>query len=785
MPANRSHIPTAEMALRWSYLEHIAEKLMPVQDCEFGLLIGYNCPRALIPREVIPSIDNGPYGQKTDLGWGIVGIVDPLQIDNCDSIGFSHRTLALEVPNELSIKSGDSEHVYFSFGSSVKEIIPSEVARMMELDFSDRNVNKISYSYDDKRFISILDEGISVENGHYVMPLPFKDKNPPNKNIAVTRLNQLKGRLQRDKTYRTHYFTSMNDFIEKGYVEKVESSKQDNDGHVWYIPHHGVYHNQKPDKVRVVFDCSARYQGHSLNDHLLQGPDLTNKLIGVLCRFRKENIAVICDIEQMFLQFNVNKDHRDYLRFLWWKDDNLHEDPIEYRMNVHLFGAASSPGCANFGLKRVADDYEDEFGSDISDFLRYDFYVDDGLKSVASVDDAVNLVQRSREMCNKILQECCSDQIDWDEPPSEILIQRWQQWRNDIQNLAQLGIQRCVKPKNFGNITVCELHHFSDASTLGYGQCSYLRLIDENGLIHCTLLMGKARVTPRRLLTIPRLELSAAIVSIRISQLLKQELQYENITEWFWTDSNIVLGYIANDNRRFHVFVANRVQQIREHSSPTQWKYVDTKENPADVASRGASANDLVKNSNWFTGPKFLWTLQSFDADANKPDLSLNDPEIRIVKTFSTKMDVIEFASLIERLEYFSNWNHAKRAVSICFKLKDTLRSQTKSKNQSPVSTLCVNDMQRAEIEIIKQLQSSSFSEETAVLQSIGEGKTYEDRQSTRIRNIHLKRTSSLYKLDPFLDSDGIIRVGGRILRAEFNLAVKHPVIIPRHSHKT
>ncbi|CAG2214432.1 unnamed protein product [Mytilus edulis] len=171
------------------------------------------------------------------------------------------------------------------------------------------------------------------------MPLPFKEKNPPilpnNKNIAVTRLNQLKGRLQRDKTYSNHYFTSMNDFIEKGYVEKE------------------------------------------------------------------------------------------------------HGNPIEYRMNVHLFGAASSPGCANFGLKELLT-------------------------------------------ITKILQECCSDQIEWDEPPSEILIQRWQQWRNDIQNLAQLGIQRCVKPKDFGNITVCELHHFSDASTLGYGLCSYLRLIDEN-----------------------------------------------------------------------------------------------------------------------------------------------------------------------------------------------------------------------------------------------------------------------------------------------------------------
>ncbi|CAC5387607.1 unnamed protein product [Mytilus coruscus] len=165
IPANRSHIPTAEMARRWSYLEHIAEKLMPVRDCEFGLLIGYNCPRALILREVIPSIDNGPYGQKIDLGWGIVGIVDPLQIDNCDSIGFSPRTLALEVPNELSFrgnKSGDPEHVYFSFGSSVKELIPSEVARMMELDFSDRNIDKISFSFDGKRFISTLNSFLFI-----------------------------------------------------------------------------------------------------------------------------------------------------------------------------------------------------------------------------------------------------------------------------------------------------------------------------------------------------------------------------------------------------------------------------------------------------------------------------------------------------------------------------------------------------------------------------------------------------------------------------------------------
>ncbi|CAG2243207.1 unnamed protein product [Mytilus edulis] len=154
----------------------------------------------------------------------------------------------------------------------------------------------------------------------------------------------------------------------------------------------------------------------------------------------------------MFLQFNVNKDHRDYLRFVWWKDDTLHEDPI----NVHLFGAASSPGCANFGLKRVADDYEDEFGSDISDFLRNNFYVDDGLKSVTSIDDAVNLVKRSREMCNKVGLKLHKFQSNSKELLNLIPIE---DRAKDLKNLdllndklpitKTLGIQWCIESDSF------------------------------------------------------------------------------------------------------------------------------------------------------------------------------------------------------------------------------------------------------------------------------------------------------------------------------------------------
>ncbi|KAJ8366280.1 hypothetical protein AAFF_G00363170 [Aldrovandia affinis] len=141
---------------------------------------------------------------------------------------------------------------------------------------------------------------------------------------------------------------------------------------VWYIPHHGVYHPKKPEKLRVVFNCSAKFHGVSLNDMLLTGPDLINSLLGVLCRFRKEAVAVICDIEKMFHQFLVPPKLRNYLRFLWWLSGDLEREPQEYQMNVHLFGASSSPGCANFGLKYLARQHKDDYPS-ASAFIEKNF----------------------------------------------------------------------------------------------------------------------------------------------------------------------------------------------------------------------------------------------------------------------------------------------------------------------------------------------------------------------------------------------------------------------------
>ena len=130
-----------------------------------------------------------------------------------------------------------------------------------------------------------------------------------------------------------------------------------------------------------------------------------------------------------------------------------------------------------------------------------------------------------------------------------------------------------------------------------YGQCSYLRNVDENG--KASIVMAKSRVAPSKTITVPCLELMAAVLSVKIAQFLNDEQDYDNIKHFFWTDNQVVLGYIANETRRFHVFVANRIQQIRNFSNPEQWYYVNTSMNPADLASRGMSAVRMAEESLW------------------------------------------------------------------------------------------------------------------------------------------------------------------------------------------
>lgn len=195
---------------------------------------------------------------------------------------------------------------------------PEDILKVFESDFVEMYNEDVSTSQEDLRFLAKLNEGIKQQqDGHYEMPLPFKGERPnlPNNKVcAERRLKSLEKRLKRDEQYYKDYLAFMKEIIARGDAEKVPERELGNQP-AWYIPHHGVYNPQKPGKIRAVFDCSARFSNTSLKDNLLTGPDLTNTLVGVLSRFRKGKIAIMCDVERMFHQFYVAPKDRDYLRF--------------------------------------------------------------------------------------------------------------------------------------------------------------------------------------------------------------------------------------------------------------------------------------------------------------------------------------------------------------------------------------------------------------------------------------------------------------------------------------
>ena len=220
-----------------------------------------------------------------------------------------------------------------------------------------------------------MEESADLRGGHYEIALPWKAFLPdlPNNKIVTERcLGLLKKRLLKDPELHRNHSLFMDDLFDKGHAQKVPEDQQEVSP-AWYLPHHPVIHPQKSDKVRVVFDCAAKFQNVSLNQQILQGPDLTNSLTRVLTRFREQ--------PPLFYQVRKLTEDSRYLRFLWWPSGDMVKEPEEFQMLVHLFRGVSSPSCANYALQKTADDNAEHFDEDTIKTVRRNFYVDDCLKS--------------------------------------------------------------------------------------------------------------------------------------------------------------------------------------------------------------------------------------------------------------------------------------------------------------------------------------------------------------------------------------------------------------------
>ena len=227
----------------------------------------------------------------------------------------------------------------------------------------------------------------------------------------------------------------------------------------------------------------------------------------------------------------------------------------------------------------------------------------------------------------------------------------------------------------------------------------------------------------------------------------------------------MVLGYIANESRRFHVFVANRVQEIQKNTSVDQWKYVESKQNPANEASRGLKTQELL-NPRWITGPEFLWENKNhfINNSGQVHGVQENDPKVKkfvaLATTASTQIAEAhsEKISLAKRVEYFSDWFRAKRALLLCQRYIRLLRDRKNQCSHEEVQRHDISDLESAERTIICDAQIEAFKEEVVVLQKMKKGNTNPDnRVFAKQRKATMKSSSSLYKLDPFLDR--ILRV--------------------------
>ncbi|XP_056001985.1 uncharacterized protein LOC125664373 [Ostrea edulis] len=861
LPVSKKDVISLEDVKRWPHLHGVE---LNVIDCDIGLLIGVNVPKALEPWEIIPSASNGPFAVKTLLGWVING---PLEvITNNDNYSTSVSVDRIDVRK-----------------------LEEQIRDQFNYDFSERTIDDVyEPSKNDRKFLERVSNSIRYENGHHTIGLPFKYDNvslPNNRKQAVQRLSFIAKRFNRDKNFHKEYCDFMDKIISEGYAVKVPAEELGlDDGRVWYLPHHGVYHPKKR-KLRVVFDCAARYQGTSLNDQLLPGPNLTNTLVGTLLRFRQEEIAVMGDIDSMFHQVHLPRQDASFHRFLWWMDGDTSKQTNEYQMVVHFFGASSSPSCANYALRKTAKDSEGLFDTEVIDTVIRNFYVDDCLKSVKTVDDAVSLVkdlqkllmkggfhiakwisnnrdvmmsipvsERAKEVkdldldhdtlpmeralgvqwcvesdafcfkievkeqpltrkgilsmissvfdplgflapfvlrAKKILQNFSKLQLGWDDEIPENLAIQWNNWFSDLQKLSNFTIERCIKPVGFGTLCSVQLHHFADASEIGYGTVSYLRLENTNKEIHCSFIMGRSRVTPLKQTTIPRLELTAATVAVRTDKMLKAELDIPIDESMFWTDSTTVLRYIGNETSRFQTFVANRLTVIHEGSRPCEWHYINTKLNPADYASRGLSADEIIQHDYWIKAPYFLWAPAE-QWPKTPPGILEGttdvDPEVKAcvraaVANIQKPSDVME--SVNKLLNYHSSWYTLRKSVAWILKIrKELLRriqqriyksGDDESSDVKVPSThynmghISFQDLTEAETAILSYVQHQTFADELHTLA---------DKHS------YVKRSSCIRKLDSVLDkNDGLLHVGGRLHRASMPAESKHPIILPSNHH--
>ena len=395
LPISLKYRGTEKDARDWPHLRDVP--LKPHTDDDLvELLLGVDAPDALRPLHTVAGQPGEPFATRTELGWTLTGPLGRAPDD-------ARNYLASE-GGESVVGPGGADPVVGSERLPNTEDLTELLKKFWELEEGDVHTSAKGASVQDKAVEELWRKEARKEDGHYTLPIPFKDphpKFPDDLPMALDRLASLRRKLSKDPALLSQYKDGIQSLLDDGYAERVPDDELcRTDGRVWYLPHHGVV-NPSKEKIRIVFDCAARYRQISLNSQVMQGPDLTNNLLGVLTRFRTHPVAFMADIEAMFHQVRVPKDDRDVLRFLWYPGGRLDAAPLHYRMKAHLFGGTWSPSVCAFALKLAAKEEAAGASPAVTETILRNFYVDDCLKSA---EDPQEVKQLAGELKQRLAQ---------------------------------------------------------------------------------------------------------------------------------------------------------------------------------------------------------------------------------------------------------------------------------------------------------------------------------------------------------------------------------------------
>ncbi|XP_060536764.1 uncharacterized protein LOC132708412 [Cylas formicarius] len=379
------------------------------------------------------------------------------------------------------------------------------------------------------------------------------------------------------------------------------------------------------------------------------------------------------------------------------------------------------------------------------------------LSGVAQLFDPLGLINPCVVKAKLILQQLWQIQADWDSEVPQGIKENWSNFLENLHSLNDIKIDRKIFSPDYTKIA---LHGFCDSSMHAYGACIYALSENSYGERKSNLICAKSKLAPLKTQTLPRLELSSALLLSQLMSKVVRILRVPISSVTCWTDSMITLSWINSEPNKWKTFVSNRVSEIQILSENSSWKHIESENNPADIISRGLNLSELKNCQKWFQGPTFPIEEESSWPKThivNMPDL-LEARKENIILSFT----LLNNLGLIER---FSTYRKLIRITAYVLRFGYNLRH----KKARRFDTLLQCELDNAITKLCINIQHQVFQTEIKCLNS----------------NQNIPKGSKLLALSPFIDEIGLLRVGGRLKNSHLAFNHKHPIVLPSKHHFT